>query len=402
MTSSARIFINYRRSDSAGWARQLHGDVADRFGEERVFRDVAIEPGVDYVEHIERVMDACEVCIAVIGPRWASATTADGRRRLDNPDDLVRLEIERALQRQDVHVIPVLVDGARMPGEDELPEGLRALSRRNAAELTDTRWDYDVEVLCRRLRSVLGESTIEHERRRLEGDEPPVDDRSSEPARRLVAAGGAMVAAAALAAYVAALATAELRAARPAFALPNAFADRLGGAGERLKYLAPERAVIWALVVGFAVFAGAVVIRRASRDGGVLGPLLLGLGGGAVAGGLGAVLYVALKDLGGLTGHESLLQGAVLGVVGAVLGRSFARVSPEAYAGDCRLAGLVGGVLAGMLTGAVQDPEGGTRALMVVLQATLVVGAIAVAIAVPRRSPGRAGRGGVHGVQVGG
>lgn len=61
MTDSARIFINYRRSDSAGWARQLHGDLAARFGAERVFRDVAIEPGVDFVEHIERVMDSCEV-----------------------------------------------------------------------------------------------------------------------------------------------------------------------------------------------------------------------------------------------------------------------------------------------------------------------------------------------------
>jgi len=81
VSTSARVFINYRRSDSSGWARHLHGDVGRRFGSHRVFRDVAIEPGVDFVEHIERVMDACEVCIVIIGRGWASAATAEGRRR---------------------------------------------------------------------------------------------------------------------------------------------------------------------------------------------------------------------------------------------------------------------------------------------------------------------------------
>ena len=161
--TSARVFINYRRADSAGWARQLHSDLAARFGKDRVFRDVAIEPGVDFVEHIERVMNAAEVCIVVIGPGWASAANSDGRR-LDNPEDLVRREIERALERRDIDVIPVLVDGARMPSERELPGSLRALARRNACELTDGRWDYDMQVLCRRLRQVLGEATDTTER----------------------------------------------------------------------------------------------------------------------------------------------------------------------------------------------------------------------------------------------
>jgi hypothetical protein len=76
---------------------------------------------------------------------------------LDNPDDLVRHEISRALQRPDVHVIPVLVDGARMPAEHELPPDLAPLSRRQSCELTDSRWEYDVESLTRRLRELLGE-----------------------------------------------------------------------------------------------------------------------------------------------------------------------------------------------------------------------------------------------------
>ena len=87
--TSARVFINYRRADSAGWARQLHGALEAHFGKDRVFRDVAIEPGVDFVEHIERVMNAAEVCIVVIGAGWATAANSDGLR-LDNPEDLVR------------------------------------------------------------------------------------------------------------------------------------------------------------------------------------------------------------------------------------------------------------------------------------------------------------------------
>ncbi|MEA2274560.1 MAG: hypothetical protein QOI98_3268 [Solirubrobacteraceae bacterium] len=164
VNTAARIFISYRRSDASGWARQLHDNLSTRFGAERVFRDVAIEPGVDYIDHIERVMDACEVCIVVIGPRWADAASADGRRRLEDPDDLVSLEIQWALSRSDVHVIPALVEGAKMPAEHELPIALRPLTRRTACELSDARWDYDVYVLDRRLRQVLVESTVGHNR----------------------------------------------------------------------------------------------------------------------------------------------------------------------------------------------------------------------------------------------
>ena len=95
--------------------------------------------------------------LAVIGRRWASITDADGHRRLDDPDDLVRREIARALERPDVQVIPVLVDGAQMPAKDELPPDLAPLTRRQACELTDSRWEYDVEKLTRRLRDLLGE-----------------------------------------------------------------------------------------------------------------------------------------------------------------------------------------------------------------------------------------------------
>jgi hypothetical protein len=152
-----RIFISYRRADSGGWAKSLHDALEEQLGPGRAFRDVAMQSGVDFHEHVESLLDRCEVLLAVIGRRWISMTDAEGNRRLDNPDDLVRGEIARALQRTDVEVIPVLVDGAQMPTERELPPDLAPLSRRHACELSDSRWDYDVEILTRRLRELLGE-----------------------------------------------------------------------------------------------------------------------------------------------------------------------------------------------------------------------------------------------------
>jgi hypothetical protein len=105
------------------------------------------------------------VLLAVIGKTWTTITGADGRRRLDDPEDLVRREIARALQRPDVEVIPVLVDGARMPTEAELPPDLAPLARRQACELSDLRWDFDVDNLARRLRDLLQEKP----RRRIPG-----------------------------------------------------------------------------------------------------------------------------------------------------------------------------------------------------------------------------------------
>ena len=99
---------------------------------------------------------SCKVLIAVIGPRWATVTDEAGQRRLDNAGDYTRLEIATALKRSDVRVIPVLVEGAIMPGPEALPADLQALARRNAIELSDKRWDYDVSQLVATLRNILG------------------------------------------------------------------------------------------------------------------------------------------------------------------------------------------------------------------------------------------------------
>lgn len=110
--------------------------------------DLSMEPGVDFVDHIHQAVGSCRVLIAVIGPRWATVENAHGQRRLDDPTDFIRIEVEAGLEQPDVRVVPVLVQGATMPGVDELPQALANLARRNALELSDARWGYDVERLA--------------------------------------------------------------------------------------------------------------------------------------------------------------------------------------------------------------------------------------------------------------
>lgn len=151
------IFISYRRQDSQSAAGRLADDLKEVIVDVPVFRDVeTIAPGVDFVEAINRALQSCGVLLAVIGPRWLSAVDGAGQRRLDNPDDYTRLEIATALKRGDVRVIPVLVEGALMPAPGDLPADLQALARRNAVELSDNRWSYDVSRLAATVCEALG------------------------------------------------------------------------------------------------------------------------------------------------------------------------------------------------------------------------------------------------------
>jgi hypothetical protein len=144
---SESVFINYRRDESAGYAGRIADSFEEYFGEGKVFRDIdSLEPGLDFSEAIERTLESSEVLVAVIGKNWLTATDAAGQRRLENPDDFVRVEIATALKRN-MRVIPVLVQGASMPGTDELPEDLAPLTRRNAFELHDTSWRDDIRRL---------------------------------------------------------------------------------------------------------------------------------------------------------------------------------------------------------------------------------------------------------------
>jgi hypothetical protein len=151
----ARIFISYRRDDSAGWAGRLFDRLSQHFGRENVFMDIdTIEPGLDFVEVIEQAVGQCDALVALIGQQWLTITDDSGRRRLDSPEDFVCLEIAAALARN-IRVIPALVQSARMPRSTELPDVLKPLARRNAIEISDRRFHHDVDQLIEVLDKVL-------------------------------------------------------------------------------------------------------------------------------------------------------------------------------------------------------------------------------------------------------
>ena len=150
----AKIFISYRREDASGHAGRLHEWLSQHFGDERVFMDIdTIGLGADFVSVIEKEVAACEALIVVIGRQWLTSA-AEGGRRLDDPNDFVRLEIATALGK-DTLVIPVLVEGAQMPRPQDLPDALKPLARRNALEISDARWAYDVGRLIETLEAKL-------------------------------------------------------------------------------------------------------------------------------------------------------------------------------------------------------------------------------------------------------
>src|ERR1700756_173676 len=149
---NAKVFINYRRDDTAPYAGRLYDRLTAHFGEDQVFIDIdQIEPGEDFVEAINRKVSACNIAIVAIGPTWLHATDASGKRRLDDKEDFVRMEIVAALERN-IRVIPILVGGARMPRKQDLPEALASLSRRNAIELSEIRFRDDVNRLIKAIK----------------------------------------------------------------------------------------------------------------------------------------------------------------------------------------------------------------------------------------------------------
>ena len=145
------IFISYRREDSAGWTGRLSEHLKEVFGVESIFMDIdTIQPGADFTEALQTAVSSCDVLLAMIVPEWTTVTDKSGKPRLGDPADWVRTEIAAALKRK-IRVIPVLVGGASVPTIDLLPDDLDTLAQRQALELTDKRWSYDVEQLMKML-----------------------------------------------------------------------------------------------------------------------------------------------------------------------------------------------------------------------------------------------------------
>jgi hypothetical protein len=146
------VFINYRRGDTSGEARALFNELVGMRGKDSVFMDVdAIALGRDFREVVRERIETCDLVLALIGEEWLTAANSAGKRRLDDPNDFVRLEIASALKR-DIPVIPVLVQGAPMPTPEQLPEEIRDFAYRNGFELSHTRWESDVQEMIKRLK----------------------------------------------------------------------------------------------------------------------------------------------------------------------------------------------------------------------------------------------------------
>jgi hypothetical protein len=151
------VFICYRRQDSAEAALRVYRLLSGVFGKDRVFMDLTIPEGEDFVEWIEKKIGASGVVIPIIGPAWLAVDPTTGRRRIDDPKDILRNEIRGPLERG-LAVLPVLAGGAQMPGEDELPTDLTRLARIHALDLrTDTFWQISDERLVERTTELLGE-----------------------------------------------------------------------------------------------------------------------------------------------------------------------------------------------------------------------------------------------------
>jgi formylglycine-generating enzyme required for sulfatase activity len=154
---ASRIFISYRRDDSELAASRLAEDLRRHFAPAQVFQDFAsIDPGADFVDAVQRGLDTCAAVLVVIGSKWLNVVDRKGQRRLDVPGDWVRHEVAESLRRPGVRVFPVLLDHADMPGLDDLPEDLQALTRRQAFPLTVRHWGKDVAELVEHLRRVPG------------------------------------------------------------------------------------------------------------------------------------------------------------------------------------------------------------------------------------------------------
>jgi TIR domain-containing protein len=358
-----RIFISYRRQDSRGYAGRLQGDLSRRYTNEAVFRDIEIPPGVDFAEHINGLIDNCNVVLVMIGNDWINARDGDGNRRLDKDTDWVRLEIERALARSHVEVIPVLVDGAKLPPREELPPTLASLRRLNAFELSDRRWDYDVNELGRYLDAALkGTSAIRPQ-------PPPPPDPAPQPIAEapVTDAQPDRTYAAVLIAAVLALLTAF-----PAdlIARNTVHRDPLDSNDiSTISDFVLQKAIYFGIIGAIAALAIGLLSKR-SRD--PIVSLVLGLGAGILAG----AAYAGAYAITFLSADTSRSSSAAIGLIaaGGLLGWAFA-ADRRGSRLEASCAGLAGGLLAAAMLGALHSSyttDGRQRIISAVAIAVIV------------------------------
>ncbi len=168
-----RIFIAYRRDDSQGFARSIHDRLALHFGQDAVFRDINdIEPGRPWEEAIDQALGSCEVFVLLIGRGWLEATDEEGNRRIDDPQDRHRREIETAIKRR-IRMFVALMEDAHMPRRKELPqmsvghesEGLQMVPALHALRIADHAFDYGIEELITNIEKAAQQARVTDEER---------------------------------------------------------------------------------------------------------------------------------------------------------------------------------------------------------------------------------------------
>ena len=154
----SNIFINYRKEDSRWNTQALYNELLKYFPKESIFKDFnTIGLGEDYIESINKALEQCDVLLVIIGKNWVEIKNQKGITRLQDPKDLVRAEIATALKRN-IKVIPVLFDNIEMFDEQDLPEDLRPITRRQYISVSDIKFDSDVQKLAEAIKGILGKS----------------------------------------------------------------------------------------------------------------------------------------------------------------------------------------------------------------------------------------------------
>jgi len=151
----AKIFLNYRREETSGHAGRLYDRLSQHFGPDNIFMDLdTLKPGVDFAQDIDQAVGQCEVMVSLVGKSWLVLPDEIGAPRIKNPEDWVRLEIQAALERN-IPVVPVLVQRASMPSQNQVPSDIAQFTRRQAFELLDNRFHQDADNLIKRLEEIL-------------------------------------------------------------------------------------------------------------------------------------------------------------------------------------------------------------------------------------------------------
>jgi TIR domain len=159
----AEVFINYRTGDGEWPAAFLDDKFKRRYGADRVFRDAtSLEAGRDFRPELRRRLERCTVLVVVIGPTWLTARDDAGRRRLDNPSDYVRMEIEESLARK-IRVVPLTLNDVRLPLADELPAKIAGLADRQSRVFRSRHYESDFEQLVTVIDKEIPRATENHD-----------------------------------------------------------------------------------------------------------------------------------------------------------------------------------------------------------------------------------------------